>query len=77
MRVDVAAGVAAGAGHGRNRHAAGAGAENGNVKGLDGAAAEARDETANPERAPAPLCHKLPRNRRTTSEPERRPFCST
>ena len=76
MRVDdrnhhatVAAAAAAGAG---------AGSENGdvNVRGLDGVAVEARDGIANPERAPAPLCHRPPRNQRTTFEPERRPFCN-
>lgn len=77
MRVDVAAGVV----YDRNHRVAeaGAGAENGNVnaKDLDGAAAEARDGIANPERAPAPSRHRLPRNQRTIFEPERRPFCST
>lgn len=75
MRVDFAAGVL----HDMNHRAAAAaaGAGNGNVKDLDGAAAEARDGIANLERAPALLCHRPPRNQRTTSEPERRPFCNT
>jgi hypothetical protein len=75
VRVDFVVGAV----HDRNHHAAGAGAGagNGNGKDLDGAAAGARDGIANLERVPALLCHRPPRNQRTTSEPERRPFCST